>query len=100
MRKFYCEETRFSKEKIAGIIAFIQTNGYKSSGIVFHRLENYDEERKVYIDAVFSPLNIVEWKKKKKKEREKRRRSSNRIPSMFLFLALEEWNTGELASRA
>lgn len=69
MRKFYCEETRFSKEKIAGIIAFIQTNGYKSSGIVFHRLENYDEERKVYIDVVFSPLNIVEWKKKKEKRK-------------------------------
>lgn len=57
--------------KIAGITACIQTNGYKSSGIVFHRLENYDEERKVYIDAVFSSLNIVEWKKKKKKKKGK-----------------------------
>ena len=71
MRKFYCEETRFSKGKIAGIIACIQTNGYKSSGIVFHRLENYDEERKVYIyiyRCFFPSLNIVEWKKEKKKK--------------------------------
>lgn len=94
MRKFYCEETRFSKGKIAGIIACIQTNGYKSSGIVFHRLENYDEERKVYIyiyRCFFPSLNIVEWKKEKKKKGRNEEEAAIGSPWMFLFLALEEW---------